>query len=53
MTTHPDEDSCPPFNFTILGSYRDCLSKQDPEKAPKRTLEEEDTFYFGQWITLT
>ena len=31
ITTHPDEDSCPPFKFKVLGSYRDCLSRQVSE----------------------
>jgi hypothetical protein len=31
MSSHSDENSCPPFQFKIIGSYRDCLSRQVSE----------------------
>ena len=31
MTTHPEDDSCPQFNFRIIGTYKDCLSRQVTE----------------------
>ena len=31
MTSHPEDDSCPPFKIKIIGAYRDCLTRQVSE----------------------
>ena len=31
MMTHPDDDQCPPFKIKVIGSYKDCLTRQVSE----------------------
>ena len=31
MTKHGEDNECPAFRFSVLGSYRDCLSRQVAE----------------------
>ena len=31
MTTHPEDDQCPPFKIKVIGSYKDCLTRQVSE----------------------
>ena len=29
--THPEDDQCPPFRIKVIGSYKDCLTRQVSE----------------------
>ena len=31
MTTHPEDDLCPPFRIKVIASYKDCLTRQVSE----------------------
>jgi hypothetical protein len=31
MTTHPKDDQCPPFRIKVIGTYKDCLTRQVSE----------------------